>query len=74
MALPVLRTVTAPHAREEPLSVKVTVPPGIGEPVRVAVSVALAPTVSGPFVVVSVKLVGAAVPSSVWVKVPFAGA
>ena len=45
-----------------------------GVPVRAAVSVALVPTVSGPLVVVSVKCVGAAVPSSVWVNVPLCGA
>ena len=45
-ALPVdLLTVTAPHERGEPLSVKLTVPPGCGEPVSCAVSVALLPTV-----------------------------
>ena len=61
--MPVLRTVTAPHERGEPLSVKLTVPAGTGLPVRAAVSVALVPMVRGPLVVVSVKPVGAAVPN-----------
>ena len=74
MALPVLARVTAPHERGEPLSVKLTVPSGVGLPFSVAVSVALLPTVSGLLVVVRVKVVGAAVPSSVWVKVPLWGA
>ena len=74
MAFPVELTVTAPHERSEPLSLKLTVPVGFGVPVRVAVSVALDPTMSGPLVVVSVNPVGAAVPSSVWVNVPLWGA
>ena len=53
---------------------KLTVPAGVGLPVRAAVSVALVPTVRGPLVVVSVKPVGATVPSSVWTNVPLWGA
>jgi hypothetical protein len=74
VALPDEVIVTAPHERGEPLSLKRTVPVGFGVPVRVAVSVALDPTVSGPLVVVSVNPVGTAVPSSVWVSVELWGA
>ena len=49
---------------------KLTVPPGRGEPVSCAVSVALLPTVSGLLVVVRVKVDGSPIASTFTERVP----